>query len=63
MAYSSLYGMALLCIIWGSIRSLHFVQYKIARKELLDTSIRTKDAKKFPISASIVLFGLYLVFK
>jgi len=63
LAYSSLYSMALICIIWGSIRSLRFVQRKIARKELLDTSILTKDAKKFPITASLVLFGLYLVFK
>lgn len=63
MAYSSLYIMALVCIIWGSIRSLAFVKSHIARKELLEISITTKDAKKFPITASLVLFTLYLVFK
>jgi hypothetical protein len=63
MAYSSLYSMALLCIVWGSYRSLNFVRDKIARKDLIDTSITTKEAKKFPISASLVLFGLYIVFK
>jgi minor histocompatibility antigen H13 len=63
MAYTSLYAMALICIIWGSIRSLAFVQSSIARKELLETSITTKEAKKFPITASLVLFTLYIVFK
>ncbi|KAI1733126.1 signal peptide peptidase domain-containing protein [Ditylenchus destructor] len=62
-AYSALYLMALLCIIWGSIRSLNFVKGLVARKELIETSITTKEAKKFPITASIVLFSLYLVFR
>ena len=63
MAYSSLYLMALICIIWGTLRSLAFVREQIERKELLETSITTKDAKKFPITASLVLFALYIIFK
>jgi hypothetical protein len=63
MAYSSLYSMALLCIVWGAIRSLAFVQSLIERKEKIETSITTRDAKKFPITASIVLFCLYCTFK
>ncbi|KAL3120974.1 hypothetical protein niasHT_002602 [Heterodera trifolii] len=63
MAYSSLYLMALICIVWGTVRSLAFVQSQIARKELIETSITTREAKKFPITASIVLFSLYLIFK
>jgi minor histocompatibility antigen H13 len=63
MAYSSLYVMAIVCIIWGTIRSLAFVQAQISRKELIETSITTREAKKFPITASLVLFSLYLIFK
>uniref|UniRef100_A0A914GXH5 Signal peptide peptidase n=1 Tax=Globodera rostochiensis TaxID=31243 RepID=A0A914GXH5_GLORO len=63
MAYSSLYVMALICIVWGTIRSLAFVQSHIERKERIETSITTREAKKFPITASIVLFSLYLIFK
>uniref|UniRef100_A0A0M3J317 Intramembrane protease 2 (inferred by orthology to a C. elegans protein) n=1 Tax=Anisakis simplex TaxID=6269 RepID=A0A0M3J317_ANISI len=58
-----LYGMALLCIIVGSIRSLWFVQRQIRKKKLIEASITVKEAKKFPITASCVLFGLYLFFK
>lgn len=63
MAYSALYSMALLCIIWGTYRSLNFVKNHIAKNELIETSITSKEAKKFPITASIVLFGLYIIFK
>ncbi|VDN17082.1 unnamed protein product [Gongylonema pulchrum] len=38
-AYSSIYGMALLCTIVGSIRSLYFVQKHIRKKRLIETSI------------------------
>uniref|UniRef100_F1L680 Intramembrane protease 2 n=2 Tax=Ascaris TaxID=6251 RepID=F1L680_ASCSU len=62
-AYGSLYGMALLCIVLGSIRSLHFVQRQIQKKKLIEASITIKEAKKFPITASCVLFGLYIFFK
>lgn len=55
--------MALLCIIWGTWRSLHFVKNHVAKNELIETSITTKEALRFPITASLVLFGLYLVFK
>lgn len=63
IAYSSLYSMAILCIIWGTARSLQFVRDQIERNELIETSITTKQAKRFPITASLVLFSLYLVFK
>lgn len=62
-AYSSIYGMALLCIIVGSIRSLYFVQKHIRKKRLIETSITVNEAKKFPLTASCVLFGLYIFFK
>uniref|UniRef100_A0A914YJS7 Uncharacterized protein n=1 Tax=Panagrolaimus superbus TaxID=310955 RepID=A0A914YJS7_9BILA len=63
LAYASIYTMALICVIWGSIRSLKYVKKTIAKKRLIDASILTSDAKKFPINASLVLFTLYLVFK
>lgn len=62
-AYGSLYGMTLFCIVLGSIRSLQYVQRQIRKKKLIEASITMKDAKKFPITASCVLFGLYLFFK
>lgn len=63
ISYSSLYLMAIICIIWGTIRSLAYVQLQISKKELIETSITTREAKKFPITASIALFTLYLIFK
>jgi len=63
MAYSSLYAMAIICIIWGTIRSLAFVKNLIEKKELIETSITTREAKRFPLTASAVLFTLYLIFK
>ncbi|VDD95739.1 unnamed protein product [Enterobius vermicularis] len=62
-AYGSLYAMTLLCIILGSVRSLNFVKNQIRRKKQIESSITMKEAKKFPITASIVLFGLYIFFK
>jgi hypothetical protein len=55
--------MAIICIVWGTLRSLAFVKAHIAKKELIETSITTREAKKFPITASLVLFTLYLIFK
>jgi hypothetical protein len=63
LAYASIYTMALICVIWGSIRSLKYVKKTIAKKRLIEASILTSDAKKFPITASLVLFSLYLIFK
>lgn len=63
ISYSSLYLMAIVCIIWGTIRSLAYVKAHITQKELIETSITTREAKKFPITASIALFTLYLIFK
>lgn len=63
MAYSSLYAMALLCVIWGSLRSLAFVKRSVSKKRDIEASISTREAARFPIVASLVLFGLYVVFK
>ncbi|CAG9532527.1 unnamed protein product [Cercopithifilaria johnstoni] len=61
-AYGSIYGMALFCIVIGSIRSLYFVQKHMRKKRLIETSITENEAKKFPLTASCVLFGLYIFF-
>ncbi|KAI6187225.1 hypothetical protein M3Y98_00219700 [Aphelenchoides besseyi] len=63
LAYSSLYGMALLCVIWGSIRSLNYIKRSVDKKRTIDASIATKEASRFPLTASLVLFGLYIAFK
>lgn len=54
--------MALFCIVIGSIRSLYFVQKHMRKKRLIETSITVNEAKKFPLTASCVLFGLYIFF-
>lgn len=59
----ALYGMSLVCIVIGSIRSAQYIRRTIEKKRLVDGSITITQAKKFPISASAVLFGLYLFFK
>uniref|UniRef100_A0A8R1HKS3 Uncharacterized protein n=1 Tax=Caenorhabditis japonica TaxID=281687 RepID=A0A8R1HKS3_CAEJA len=59
----ALYGMSILCIVIGSIRSAQYIRRTIDKKRLVDGSITMKEAKRFPISASLVLFGLYLFFK
>ncbi|KAI6175976.1 hypothetical protein M3Y97_00748800 [Aphelenchoides bicaudatus] len=63
MAYSSLYAMALLCVVWGSIRSLKFIKRSIEKKRDIEASIGGREAARFPLVASLVLFGLYVVFK
>uniref|UniRef100_A0AAF5D7D8 Uncharacterized protein n=1 Tax=Strongyloides stercoralis TaxID=6248 RepID=A0AAF5D7D8_STRER len=63
LASTVLYGMTLLCVIWGSFRSLKYIKKCISKKEKIEASISTKKAVKFPITASIVLFSLYLLFK
>ncbi|CAI4231888.1 unnamed protein product [Auanema sp. JU1783] len=60
---SALYTMSLICIILGSIRSVKFVDRHIRKKKLIEASITLSEAKKFPFTASLVLFGLYLFFK
>ncbi|CAD6197146.1 unnamed protein product [Caenorhabditis auriculariae] len=59
----SLYTMSLICIVIGGIRSANFVQRMIRKKRPIENSIRMSEAKKFPLSASAVLFGLYIFFK
>ncbi|CAJ0579455.1 unnamed protein product, partial [Mesorhabditis spiculigera] len=58
-----LYGLSLLCIFWGGINSANFVRRLISKKRLIETSITVNEARKFPITASIVLFSLYIFFK
>lgn len=59
----ALYGLSLLCIIIGGIRSSNFVRKQMNKKRLIEASITLAEAKRFPITASMVLFGLYLFFK
>lgn len=63
MAYSSLYAMALTCVVWGSLRSLAFVKRIVEKKRNIEASISTREAARFPFVASLVLFGLYVAFK
>ncbi|XP_037959804.1 minor histocompatibility antigen H13 [Teleopsis dalmanni] len=62
MAYGSLVVMAMLPIVFGSIRSVKLHQIKKATGEKTDTMTK-KDAMFFPIIASGALFGLYMFFK
>lgn len=55
--------MALLCVIWGSFRSLKLIKRSVEKKRAIEASISLKEAVKFPFTASAVLFGLYVVFK
>ncbi|KAK6056032.1 hypothetical protein COOONC_06464 [Cooperia oncophora] len=63
MSSCSLYAMSLLCIIIGGIRSANFVRRQIVKKRPLEASISMSEAKKFPFTASLVLFTLYVFFK
>lgn len=57
VAYGSLVIMALIPILFGSYRSVHY------HKENKSERMTKKDALMFPIMASIALFSLYIVFK
>ncbi|CAI5448363.1 unnamed protein product [Caenorhabditis angaria] len=59
----ALYSMSIFCIIVGGIRSAKYVAKIVKKNKLIEGSITMKEAKKFPLSASMVLFGLYLFFK
>uniref|UniRef100_A0A1I7UCS9 Signal peptide peptidase n=1 Tax=Caenorhabditis tropicalis TaxID=1561998 RepID=A0A1I7UCS9_9PELO len=59
----ALYGMSLLCIIIGSVNSAGYIKRMISKKRLIEGSITMREAKRFPLTASLVLFGLYLFFK
>ncbi|KAK0398188.1 hypothetical protein QR680_002464 [Steinernema hermaphroditum] len=61
-AYGSLCSMAILCLIVGGYRSVHFVQRHVTKKKGIETSLSTREAMKFPFTASFVLFGLYCFF-
>ncbi|XP_013101359.1 minor histocompatibility antigen H13 [Stomoxys calcitrans] len=62
LAYSSLVIMAVLPIVFGSIRSVKLHKNRRITGEKVDTMTK-KDALFFPIIASISLFGLYTFFK
>uniref|UniRef100_A0AC35UDE7 Minor histocompatibility antigen H13 n=1 Tax=Rhabditophanes sp. KR3021 TaxID=114890 RepID=A0AC35UDE7_9BILA len=59
IAYSSLYVMTFVSIIWGTLRSLDFIKSLVIRKEKIESSINVKRACFFPITASMTLFGLW----
>uniref|UniRef100_A0A0N4ZZW6 Minor histocompatibility antigen H13 n=1 Tax=Parastrongyloides trichosuri TaxID=131310 RepID=A0A0N4ZZW6_PARTI len=63
LSSSILYGLALLCIIWGSVRSLRYIKKCTTKREKIEASISTRKALKFPVIASIVLFSLYVLIK
>ncbi|XP_055919369.1 minor histocompatibility antigen H13 [Eupeodes corollae] len=62
VAYGSLVIMAILPIVFGSIRSVKHQKMKKESGEKADT-MTNRDAMFFPIIASCTLFGLYLFFK
>ena len=62
-AYSGLYLMALFCIIIGAKRSVQHVKRHIDENVKIENSVLEKEAKWFPITASCVLFSLYIFFK
>lgn len=62
VAYGSLVIMAMLPIIFGSIRSVKLQKLKKSTGEKADTMSK-QDAMYFPLIASAALFGLYMVFK
>ncbi|KAM7353937.1 minor histocompatibility antigen H13 [Cochliomyia hominivorax] len=62
VAYGSLVIMAMLPIVFGSIRSVKLHKAKKVSGEKADT-MTTKDAMFFPLIASVALFGLYIIFK
>lgn len=62
VAYGSLVIMAMLPIVFGSIRSVKLHKRKQETGEKADTMTK-KDAMFFPLIASCALFGLYMFFK
>ncbi|XP_011178475.1 minor histocompatibility antigen H13 [Zeugodacus cucurbitae] len=62
VAYGSLVVMAMLPIVFGSIRSVKLHKLKKVSGEKAETMTK-KDAMFFPIIASAALFGLYMFFK
>ncbi|KAF8376350.1 imp-2 [Pristionchus pacificus] len=58
-----LYGLSFLCIVIGAVRSARLVRKTIEKgRNKMEGSITMKEARWFPISASVVLFGLYCFF-
>ncbi|CAB3409914.1 unnamed protein product [Caenorhabditis bovis] len=59
----ALYSMSIFCIVVGGIRSAQYISTQIKKRRLIEGSVTLREAKKFPISASFVLFSLYIFFK
>jgi len=62
LAYVSLFLMAVIPILWGSFRSITYHRTSKENGEAVET-MTTKDVYMFPIMASCMLFGIYLVVK
>ena len=62
IAYSALILMAVFPIFFGSFRAVKFREEQHKTGEKPET-ISKNDAMKFPLIASAVLFGIYIVFK
>ena len=62
VAYGSLVVMAMVPIVFGSIKSVKLHKMQKETGETSDTMTK-KDAMVFPIIASCALFGLYMFFK
>lgn len=62
LAYVSLFLMAVIPIFWGSYRSITYHKKSKENGEAIET-MTTKDVYMFPIMASSMLFGLYLIVK
>ncbi|KAL5249568.1 hypothetical protein ACHWQZ_G018442 [Mnemiopsis leidyi] len=62
LAYISLFLMAVVPIFWGSFRSISYHRKSKENGEAVET-MSTKDVYMFPILASSMLFGIYLVVK
>lgn len=63
LTYSSLLLMALLPILFGSLRSVVYHCNLKKKGEEASDRIDTKEAAMFPLYASVALFGLYLFLK
>ena len=62
LAYASLFLMAVVPIVWGSFRSITYHRTSKENGEEVEM-MSTKDVYMFPIMASGMLFGIYLVVK
>jgi len=62
LAYFSLFMMAIVPIIWGSFRSITYHRKSKESGTQIEV-MSTKDVYMFPIMASAMLFGIYIIVK